>query len=197
MSHMCSAQPLGFTAQAFALALQDVLMVQSNSLQQLPRAVAARQHGEAEQSNSVGSVPDEMGSSDITILEVLVHTTALRQQLQLLAGLQVAIIQTTEPGALKHCWHVPRTTASALQALAPPNTHCTHKLRIGKSACAGQNGMAILRSLHRALKLAQSEEWAAVLRYLLLHAVRPLLMDVYGWLVAVEQPVHFHITPEY
>ena len=51
--------------------------------------------------------------------------------------------------------------------------------------------MAILRSLHRALKLAQSEERAAVLRYLLLHAVRPLLMDAYGWLVAVEQQVHF------
>ncbi len=55
--------------------------------------------------------------------------------------------------------------------------------------------MTILRSLHRGLKLAQSEERAAVLRYLLLHAVRPLLTDIYGWLVAVQQPVHFISPP--
>jgi len=104
------------TAQAFALALQDVLMVQSNSLQQLPHAVAARRHGEAEQSSPVGSATDAMGSCDVTVLEVLGHTTALRQQLQMLAGLQMVITQTIEPGAFKHCWQVPRSTAFAFQA---------------------------------------------------------------------------------
>ena len=121
LSRLCSAQPLGCTAQAFALALQDVLMVQSNSLQQLPCAFAARRRGKAEQSSPVGPVTDATSSCDMTILEVLVHTTALRQQLQLLAGLQMAITQSAEPGASKHCWQT-GTAAVTLRASDPPNT---------------------------------------------------------------------------
>ena len=92
------AGSLNVCAQAFGLALQDVLMVQSNSLQQLSHSVAARRHGEAEQSSRIGSVTDDISSCHMTTLEGLVHTEALRQQLQLLAGLQMAIMQTAQPG---------------------------------------------------------------------------------------------------
>ena len=175
------------TAQAFGLALQDVLMVQSNSLHQLPQAVAARRHGEAEHSSGIGSVADATSSCEVTVLEVLVHTSALRQQFQLLAGLQTAITQDTKPGALLRSVQVLCCAASAHEQLAI-RPHVRTSSRTG-DACAGQNSMAILRSLHRALQLEQSDERTAVLRYLLLHAVRPLLVDVEGWLVGVEQQV--------
>ena len=57
--------------------------------------------------------------------------------------------------------------------------------------------MAVLHSLHRALRVAQSDERTAVLRYLLLHAMRPLLMNIQGWLGAVEQQVHSALTAKH
>ena len=55
--------------------------------------------------------------------------------------------------------------------------------------------MAILRSLHHALNLAQSDERAVpVLRYLLLHALRPLLADIQNWLVGVQREVRSRLS---
>jgi hypothetical protein len=46
--------------------------------------------------------------------------------------------------------------------------------------------MAILNTLHRALIMAQMDDRIApLLRYLLLHALRPLLADVNSWLLDV------------
>ena len=44
-------------------------------------------------------MPEE-AASDMSILEVLVHTAALRHQLQLLEVLQMTISQRTQPGML-------------------------------------------------------------------------------------------------
>ena len=47
--------------------------------------------------------------------------------------------------------------------------------------------MAILNTLHRTLNMTQRDDRAApLLRYLLLHALRPLLADVTSWMLDVQ-----------
>ena len=87
--------------QAFALALQDVMHLHSDSLQRLPYAASERRHGEADCDSHVGAGIDA-ACSGMSVLEVLVHTVTLRQQLQLLEGLLMAIDHSTAAGTQCH-----------------------------------------------------------------------------------------------
>jgi hypothetical protein len=85
-------------AQAFALALQDIMRLHSDSLQRLPYAASKRRYGEADRESDLGAGINA-AISGVSVLEVLVHTATLRQQLHLLEGLLMAIGHSTGAGA--------------------------------------------------------------------------------------------------
>ena len=126
--------------QAFALALRDVLMVQSESLQQLSYTVLARRKGEADNSSIDEAGTDVTSSCEVTVLEVLVHTAALRHQLRLLDGLQMSIDQTTGPGAHAKLFKDQRLSwvGTAAIHLAASSTQSSCRRRNGQHGYSAQ-----------------------------------------------------------
>ena len=81
------------------LAVKDVLRLHSDHLQRLPHAAATRRHGEADWRSDQVTCSDA-ACSGVSILEILVHSAVLRQQLQLLQGLLMATHRSSGGGAM-------------------------------------------------------------------------------------------------